>query len=159
MEFKGSVADFIRVADEDIDVYDDYDERCGCAYCPPTCLTELGEARFARALNLDCVVHDGVCSVECPTAKDASAVAELFEAIAGYCSSEDWDAWFYYPVEEKPNGETRWKVTFRNGEQTREITVNAPGIIPAVEAGVRMHVINYPHIIGWEVVKVEEVAG
>lgn len=101
-DYIGSVKGFLAWATEDIDVYDDYDERCGCAYCPTTELTEEGEKKFALALSLNCSVYEENCIVECRNSKEAQAVADLFYSIAGYCSDEDWHRWFYYPDREEP---------------------------------------------------------
>ena len=91
---KMTVEEFIRTAEEDIDVYDDYDERLGICYCPPMELTEEGRERFAHALALNCEWDDENCTVECETGKDAQAAFELFASLAGYCAADDYDRWF-----------------------------------------------------------------
>lgn len=69
-----------------IDVWDDYDERCGCAFCG-VALTDAGRKRYAHALSLPCsiVASGGTVSllVHAENAREAEAVAEFINAAAG----------------------------------------------------------------------------
>ena len=82
----------------DIDVYDDYDERLGIAYCYGYGVTEEGEKRFKKALDMDVELVNGfggtVGIVHCETGKEATRAMNFFNALAGWCSSEDFDKWF-----------------------------------------------------------------
>ncbi len=83
----------------DIDVYDDYDERLGIAFCGPMELTKEGEKTFKDVLDLNVrLVNVGQFTnaiVETEDDEGLTQVAcDLFVALAGYCSCEDYDAWF-----------------------------------------------------------------
>lgn len=87
--------------DMDIDVYDDYDERCGMAVCGPVNLTEKGRAVFGRALDLECEVHDfkghpyGFHAVaHCETEKEAELLHHFLLAAAGYVGDDLYREWF-----------------------------------------------------------------
>lgn len=91
------VKDMITMGDIDIDVYDDYDERCGIAFCGGYLLTDEGKERFKHALDLKVTIqmNNYACAVvHCDTGKDARACKEFFYAIAGFCSDEDFNRWF-----------------------------------------------------------------
>ena len=98
---KTTVEEFLRRCEDDIDVYDDYDERCGVAYCPPTYLTAKGRVEFEHALELSVEWEQGgaEATVECATHVDANATARLFYSLAGYCADDDWNKWFTYEEE------------------------------------------------------------
>ena len=103
-----NLGEFIFVCNEnsyDVDVYDDYDERLGCAYCGDECisLTEEGLKEFKDALALEVEWTDGnpTCIVKIPTDKgddESERLAELAKrlilALAGYCPSSKYDLWF-----------------------------------------------------------------
>ena len=86
----------------DIDVIDDVTDDLWIAFCGPMKLTEEGEKHFKSVLNLEveyrnnwegmvaCVLLDHLKNWERLERK----CIELFEAMAGYCSVEDWDKWF-----------------------------------------------------------------
>lgn len=88
------VRDLLTI-DIDADVYDDYDERLGIAFCSGYTLTPIGEKVFEKALNLPISsIRYGVCIIHCETGKEASIARDFFESIAGYCSTSDFDKWF-----------------------------------------------------------------
>lgn len=80
-----------------IDVWDDYDERCGCAFCG-VALTDAGRKRYAHALSLPCsiVASGGTVSllVHAENAREAEAVAEFINAAAGYISESLYATYF-----------------------------------------------------------------
>lgn len=82
---------------DDIDVCDDYDERCYIAFCGGYKLTAAGEERFKDALDIEVTTagYDADTWVlHCDTAKEANACRDLFYALAGYCGDSDFDEWF-----------------------------------------------------------------
>lgn len=99
------VKDLLKM-EVDIDVYDNYVEELGIAFCGPMGLTEEGAAHFETALNLDCELKnngkDIVCIVnvedeffpEQLTEFYLEKAKELFESLAGYCAADDYDKWF-----------------------------------------------------------------
>ena len=95
------VRELLKLYDKygDLDVYDDYDCRCSVAWCGTT-LTEAGEKKFKKALDLTCDVilnHYGGWNdvvVRTETAKEADAVRDLFHSMAGYCAWDEYDVWF-----------------------------------------------------------------
>lgn len=79
-----------------IDVVDNYDARCDIPFDGLIGLTPKAEKDFAIALNLPWMFGGSETAiVRCKTAKEADNVTKLFESIAGFCSDEEWDAWFY----------------------------------------------------------------
>ena len=91
------VKDLIR-EDIDIDVCDDYDERCYIAKCGAYRLTDAGVQRFHKALDVPVHMTTGrkynIAILHCGTREKAQACKELFFSLAGYCSAEDYDKWF-----------------------------------------------------------------
>ena len=90
------VKDLIR-EDIDIDVCDDYDERCWIAKSGAYRLTDAGEQRFRDALDVEVWMTGSkvpLAVLECPTDKEAQACKELFFSLAGYCSDDDYRRWF-----------------------------------------------------------------
>lgn len=96
------VIDFIEKFTGTIDVYDNYVEELGTAYCGEK-LTEAGKEHFAEALELPIDHFDTSVLVIQVDAKGLSEkevehrleiVKDLFESIAGACSATDWDKWF-----------------------------------------------------------------
>lgn len=82
---------------EDIDVCDDYDERCYIAFCGGYKLTEEGEQEFADALDIEvipCGAGGFTWTLRCDTGKQARACERLFNSLAGYCGDSDFDRWF-----------------------------------------------------------------
>jgi len=88
----------------DIDVYDNVCEEIGIAFCGPMELTPEGEKEFGKALNLDVeIVETGDYKVAIVDVDDKNAyfwrdklneAKALFYALAGYCSSKNFDKWF-----------------------------------------------------------------
>lgn len=85
----------------DIDVYDDYDERCGMAVCGPVELTEKGKAVFGEVVNLECEIHDYAgdpygyhAVVHCETAEEAEKLKNFLLAAAGYVGEDLYREWF-----------------------------------------------------------------
>ena len=91
------VRDLITM-DMDIDVYDDYDERLGIAYCYGYRLTKEGEKHFAKALDMEIKIHNTAvfqaATVHCDTGKEASIAKEFFDSLAGFCPADEFDKWF-----------------------------------------------------------------
>lgn len=91
------IKDFIQM-DMDIDVYDDYDERLGIAFCYGYKLTDAGKEHFKDALEMDIEIVNGyggnVGIVHCENGKEASTAKRFFDSIGGWCSSDDFDKWF-----------------------------------------------------------------
>lgn len=93
----------------DIDVCDDYDESCYIAYVGEGYypLTDEGEKKFARALDVEVEMHDDIVILKtCGdnvwdedeesglSAKRTRACKNLFYSIAGYCLDSDYNKWF-----------------------------------------------------------------
>ena len=91
------VKDLIR-EDIDIDVIDDYDERCWIAKCGAYRLTDAGEQKFHKALDIPVYMTTGkknnVAILHCETAREAETCREFFFSLAGYCAADDYDRWF-----------------------------------------------------------------
>lgn len=91
------VKDLIR-EDIDIDVVDDYDERCWMAKCGAYRLTDAGVQMFHRVLDIDVDIKDDNsykrAVLHCETAKEANECKVFFLSLAGYCAAEDYDRWF-----------------------------------------------------------------
>lgn len=79
----------------DIDVCDDYDERAWIAYCGEK-LTDEGMKEFAVALDRPCWfnVVNKTLIIECENGKQAQAVQDLFFAMGGYCTVNEYEKWF-----------------------------------------------------------------
>ena len=88
-----TVRDLIK-EEIDIDVIDDYDERCWIAFCGPLKLKSKGEARFANVLDTKCQHHGNIITLHADTAKEAEELKVFFYSAAGYCSTKSWDEWF-----------------------------------------------------------------
>lgn len=97
-----TIKDFIEVFDGTVDVYDNYTEELGIAYCGEK-LTPEGEAQFAAALKLpiqqirnDIVIIavDAVGQSPKETEKKLLLAKDFFESAAGLCSATDYDKWF-----------------------------------------------------------------
>lgn len=81
--------------DIDMDVFDDYDERCGYAFVGPMKLTDAGQKRFAKALDLQIDITDDNIIVSCEdNPKNAKAVLDFILCAAGYCDYEQYERWF-----------------------------------------------------------------
>ncbi len=88
--------------EQDLDVFDDLDERCHYALCPPLKLTDAGEQHFAKVLDMDVDVKDDtildvpyrVGVVHTETEHDAEILKDFILDAAGYCSESEWQAWF-----------------------------------------------------------------
>lgn len=93
------ILDLFRLSEIDVDIYDDYDERCGIAYCGEK-LTKKAEEKYARALALPvaCLFKEEfgliAVSVHCENAEEADALKDLLEAAAGYIGAEEYDELF-----------------------------------------------------------------
>ena len=87
------VKDLIR-EEIDIDVIDDYDERCWIAFCGPLKLTAKGEARFADVLDMKCQHHGNVITLHAETEREAEECKTFFYSAAGFCSDTAWNRWF-----------------------------------------------------------------
>ena len=92
--------------DIDIDVCDDYDERCWIAKCGAYRLTDAAVQKFHRALDIGVhIVGKGfggapVAILECDredeeeAERNARECKNLFFSLAGYCAADDYDRWF-----------------------------------------------------------------
>lgn len=87
------VKDLIR-EDIDIDVIDDYDERCWIAKCGAYKLTDAGEQKFHMVLDIDVDMRDDIAVLHCETEREAEECKDFFLSLAGYCAAEDYDRWF-----------------------------------------------------------------
>lgn len=91
------IKDLIK-EDIDIDVVDDYDERCWIAKCGAYKLTDAGEQMFHNVLDID--VHmdtEGrypIAVLHCETEREANECKVFFLSLAGYCAADDYDRWF-----------------------------------------------------------------
>lgn len=88
------VKDLFDIEDIDIDVCDDYDERCFIAFCGGYALTDEGKERFKVALDIPINHIQNIIGLHCENSKEAQACKDLFESVAGYCSEKDFDKWF-----------------------------------------------------------------
>ena len=87
--------------DVDIDVYDNVCESLAIAFCGKVGLTAEGSERFMDVLDLPVTIYADnnvaivdVDDVEGVWQKKLKGTKELFYALAGYCSSSDYDRWF-----------------------------------------------------------------
>ena len=102
---KMKVREMLTGIDFDVDVMDDYADDWCIAYCPLTALTKDGEKEFADVLDLNVDVDENYSEavVFIDEREDYKKLhrrlKEFFYALAGYCSEEDWDKWFFYPDE------------------------------------------------------------
>ena len=86
----------------DIDVYDDYTEELGIAFCGPMKLTKEGQEYFKDVLDYDIIVYtnndlqEAVVQVgDYDDAEDRfDKACELFNSMAGYCSDTNYNKWF-----------------------------------------------------------------
>ena len=99
------LGDFVENYEGDIDVYDDYDESLGVAFCGGDVkLTKAGKEHFAEIMGLDVEVYDACAIVNVCDLIDADhdpdvdpdvpvfkLVKELFYTFAGYCSEEKYE--------------------------------------------------------------------
>lgn len=89
----------------DIDVYDDDSDGIGIAFCGPVGLTDEGRKEWRDILYykvsfIDETIAGDIAVVKIPDDVDydekLDRCSEFFGALAGYCSQEDWDKWFYW---------------------------------------------------------------
>lgn len=90
----------------DIDVYDNVCDDIGIAFCGPMKLTPEGEQRFAEVLDYKVELVNYSSSIVAIVVIDEDdpedklweerleKAKEFFEAAAGYCSVDEYDAWF-----------------------------------------------------------------
>ena len=94
---KMKVRDFIK-EDIDIDVCDDYDERCYIAFCGPMKLKPKGEERFKEVLDYEIDILPNfkypIAIITCNNGKEAQNAKEFFFSAAGYCSESGYNKWF-----------------------------------------------------------------
>ena len=90
-----TVRDLLEIDDIDVDVCDDYDERCYIAYCGGYNLTDEGVKEFGDALDIPITgFRGGIVTLHCEYGEQAQACKALFESLAGYCEESDFDKWF-----------------------------------------------------------------
>ena len=91
------VKDLIKMG-IDIDVYDDVCEELGIAFCGPIELTAKGASEFEDVLDYEVEINNHCCIVLIDQYEDwefrLGRARKLFYSLAGYCSADDWDAWF-----------------------------------------------------------------
>lgn len=91
--------------DIDIDVYDNVTDELGVAFCGPMELTEAGIRRFGEVLDYEAKLTNkgnyiyALIDVNDPEDEDGwerklELAKELFEGMAGLCSSADYELWF-----------------------------------------------------------------
>ena len=89
----------------DIDVYDDDSDGIGIAFCGPVGLTDEGRKEWRDILYykvsfVDETIAGDIAVVKIPDDVDydekLDRCSEFFGALAGYCSQEDWEKWFYW---------------------------------------------------------------
>lgn len=89
---------------DNVDVYDDFTEELGIAYCATT-LTSAGAEKFADVLELDCNINGDVVIVEIDKLSEGEdermlqLAIEMFEGMAGSCSENDYEKYFIEEVE------------------------------------------------------------
>lgn len=101
MRFKKLTVEELLKMDIDIDIIDDYDERCYIAFCGGYALTEEGKKKFSHMLDREVEIHTdtrgyewGVISAE--NAKEADEAKEFFYSLAGFCPDSLFNKWFMY---------------------------------------------------------------
>ena len=81
----------------DIDVYDDYDESIGIAFCGPVELTTEGEKEFSDVLDTAITYmpspYDYIVVHVNDDEKKLNKLNKLFNALAGFCSVENYEKW------------------------------------------------------------------
>lgn len=87
------VSDLLKM-DVDIDVVDDLCEELYIAFCGPMELTECGVKEFGEVLNYEVTIDDDIAVIHIDCDDELRMAKELFDSLAGYCSCEDYDAWF-----------------------------------------------------------------
>lgn len=89
------IREFITM-DIDVDVCDEYDERCYIAFCGPLFMTDEGEHEFKSVLDRPVEVEqeEGWASLPADNEAEAQRLKEFFFSAAGYCSAAQWDLWF-----------------------------------------------------------------
>lgn len=101
---KMSVRDFLNLS-EDIDVFDNYTEELGIAFCGPMYLTEEGVKEFGKILDFEIEIirdyHYGDVAIinvlsnrEKATEENLKLAIRFFHSLAGYCAEEDYEKWF-----------------------------------------------------------------
>ena len=81
----------------DIDVYDDVCEELAIAFCGPMKLTPAGTEKFSEVLSYGVRLNDDCAIINLDAAdwkKRLRKAKEFFEAMAGYCSEENYNLWF-----------------------------------------------------------------
>ena len=80
----------------DIDVYDDYDERCGIAFCGPCKLTAKGKRKFASIMDNEVKIYAplDIAVISCENEHEAQIAKYLFHGFAGFIPSEEWETLF-----------------------------------------------------------------
>lgn len=100
-----TLGEFITKYSGDIDVYDDYDESLGIAFCGgDVALTDEGEKHFADVMGLDVELYTSCAVVNVNDLIDPdldpdvdpddpifAKVKELFYTFAGYCPEENYN--------------------------------------------------------------------
>lgn len=88
--------------DVDIDVLDNICDALEIAFVGPAKLTDEGLKEFADVLEYEVKMHEeyGYCIIPCDDDSNIKwqtklrRAKELFSALAGYCSTTDYDKWF-----------------------------------------------------------------
>lgn len=86
----------------DMDVANDVSDDLACAWCGET-LTEEGKKKFEKALELDAMIGEVwgcpgivilVDQYDDHWEREWTRAARMFADMAGYCTEEEYDAWF-----------------------------------------------------------------
>ena len=98
MQLKMKVKELIK-QEMDVDVYDDYNEELGIAFCGPCKLTAQGKDRFAWVLEQEIDMFDdahGILTgiVHAENEEEVLKYCEFFEAAAGYCGEYAYGLYF-----------------------------------------------------------------
>lgn len=96
---KKTVGEYINShKDEDEeDVYDDYADDFGVAYCGSIRLTKEGLNKFKDVLDLKVDIAKEFVIVKVKNLHQHQLVKQLFEGMAGFVDEEEYDKLFYDP--------------------------------------------------------------
>ena len=110
-----TIREFLKT-DYERDIYIDGLDDEGIAFVGPTGLTPEGEQHFRRFLDYEIEIEkegEGysawvIIPDEYDLEEEGDEVIRFFQAIAGYCDSNSWRKWFYFPkVFEFPENESK----------------------------------------------------
>lgn len=99
-----TIREFLKT-DYERDIYIDGLDDEGIAFVGPTGLTPEGEQHFRRFLDYEIEIEEEgegysawvIIPDEYDLEEEGDEVIRFFQAIAGYCDSNSWRKWFYFP--------------------------------------------------------------